>query len=412
MALLLIGCQTGREPVPVPVQEPITVVTVDVTPLPTAQNPTAIPAETPVPVTPSPVPTDTPAPSAEELLRAYIDGMTLEEKIGQLCMFGFSGTETVSTKFQKILETYHVGNIILYGMNIDRTNDDGGFDQCRSLIESVKAASASEIPLLISIDVEGGTVKRFEWPKSLESARTLGKKNDTERARAQFARIGEGLRSVGINVDLAPVLDVTADSDHFLGARVISSDPDVTSRIGRACIEGLHDSNVLSFVKHYPGHGAVNIDSHEETPVSDRTLDELLNYDLIPFADAVTGGADGVMVGHLLFQRIDDEHIASQSYVFITQILRDELDFEGVVISDDFRMAGLRKQTSLEEGAVQFLLAGGDLILCGANHDYQRAILDGLYAAVKSGRLTEERIDESVFRILSAKLRVADSPWY
>ena len=114
------------------------------------------------------------------------------------------------------------------------------------------------------------------------------------------------------------------------------------------------------------------------------------------------------MVGHLLFEAIDDEHIASQSYVFITELIREEFGFEGIVMSDDFRMAGLRKQVSLDQAAVQFVLAGGDLILCGAEHSYQRMILDGLYAAVADGTIPEERLNESVYRILSAKLRVTD----
>lgn len=404
MALLLIGCQTVPAPPPV-VQEPILVVTVRPT-----NAPTDAPADTPVPTpSPSPVPTDTPAPSEAELLRAYIAGMTLEEKLGQLCMFGFSGTETVSDTFADLMRQYHIGNVILYGQNIVRTNGDGGFAQCRALTDSVRAASDSEIPLLISIDLEGGTVKRFEWARALDSARTLGQKNDAERAEALFTRIGDGLVSAGITVDLAPVLDMAPDPDsHFLGSRIISADPDITARIGAACVRGLHAANVLSIVKHFPGHGAVNTDSHEKTPVSHKTADALWAYDLIPFRAVLDSGADGVMVGHLLFDAIDDEHIASQSFVFITEFLRWELGFEGIVMSDDFRMAGLRSQTSLGEGAVQFLLAGGDLILCGAKHDYQRQILSGLYDAVKSGTLSEARIDESVFRILSAKLRVTD----
>ena len=135
------------------------------------------------------------------------------------------------------------------------------------------------------------------------------------------------------------------------------------------------------------------------------SLDALSLYELSPFAQALSA-ADGVMVAHISYPKIDDEHIASQSEVFITGILRGSFHFDGIVMSDDFRMAGLRKQTSLKDAAVQFIRAGGDLILCGANHSYQKQILEGLYEAVERGALTEERLNESVYRILSAKIRV------
>ena len=407
-ALLLCGCRAEQSAVPPLTPEPIIVIAT--APPDVSAVPVATPPGTAAPVTESPLPSDVPE---YDLLRERISRMTLQEKIGQICMFGFSGTKAVSSTFSKMLQEDCIGNVILYGQNINRDKSDGGFSDCRKLTDSIRAAMGTDIPPLISIDVEGGTVTRFHWSKSLDSARTLGKKNDTDRARAQFARIGEGLREAGVNMDLAPVLDITDNASHFLGTRVISSDPEITATIGIACIEGLHDANVLSFVKHFPGHGAIDTDSHDKTPVSRKSLDSLRGYDLIPFEVGLRE-ADGVLVGHLLFSAVDDAHIASQSFRFITELLRWEYGFDGIVMSDDFRMEGLRKQTSLGEGAVQFLLAGGDLILCGANHDYQREILNGLWDAVSTGRLTETRLDESVYRILAAKERLGllnESEW-
>lgn len=413
--LLTIGCQMNVASDPIVVQD---------IPKNTAKPSLSLntaapsPAETPVPTlqptpaptpSPSPSPSPTPEPTQEERLLAFIASMTLEEKIGQLCMFGFSGTKTVSSEFAGLMKTYNIGNVILYGQNIARGNKDGGFSQCRNLTASIRAANSSGIPLLISTDVEGGTVTRFKWKKSLESARTLGKKKNTDRARNEFLYIGTGLRESGINVDLAPVLDISKHpDDHFLGKRIISSDPDIASEIGIACIDGLHDADVLSIVKHFPGHGAANTDSHDKTPVVTKSFDTLCSYDLVPFQAAVRHGVDGVMVAHIRYELLDDRFIASQSQTIIQGLLRNEYGFSGIVISDDFRMAGLRNQSSLDQAAVRFLLAGGDLILCGANHSYQKTILKGLYDAVENGVLTEARIDESVFRILSAKLRVTD----
>ncbi len=412
LTLLLAGCRPDTAPdtvihvTPVPSPAAVTAVPPRDTSLPATPVPTEMPTPEP---TEEPTPSPTPEPTLEERIRAYISSMTVEEKVGQLCMFGFSGTKSVSSEFSQIMRDYHIGSVILYGQNIARGNSDGGFKQCLELTDSIRAASESAIPLLISTDVEGGTVTRFKWKKSLESGRTLGKKMDTERAKNEFLYIGEGLLSAGINVDLAPVLDVSKDPDsHFMGKRIISSDENTVSEIGAACVDGLHEAGVLSIVKHFPGHGSTNTDSHDTTPKVSKSYDSLRSYDFVPFRNVLRYGADGVMVSHILFESIDSDHIASQSSVVIGELLRGEYEFDGIVMSDDFRMAGLRNRTSLDKAAVRFLLAGGDLILCGANHEYQKKILTGIYNALQDGTLTEERIDESVYRILSAKLLVTD----
>ncbi len=383
--------------------------------VPPEQTPQVIltpsPSPTPPPTpTPSPAPTASPTPAPqtpEEILAAYAARMSVEDKIGQLCMFGFSGTSGVSDAFAAIMAQYRIGNVILYGSNIVRDNGDGGFSQCASLTEDIRLHNASDIPLLISTDVEGGNVTRFKWPSWPTHASTLGSRGDTGRAADQFYMIGDGLLSVGINTDLAPVMDVAHDPDStFLGKRIISPDADTASEIGAACIAGLHDAGCLSIVKHFPGHGATTQDTHQTTPVVTKTLDDLTSYELVPFEAAVQAGADGVMIAHISYPNIDPAHIASMSSVFISDVLRGQLGFAGFVMSDDFRMAGLRSRYALSDAAVQFILAGGDLILCGANHEYQQSILDGLYAAVADGTLTEARLNQSVVRILTAKMRV------
>ena len=161
-------------------------------------------------------------------------------------------------------------------------------------------------------------------------------------------------------------------------------------------------------VKHFPGHGATAADSHNVTPVVKKGLAELRAYELVPFERAVAAGADGVMMAHILYPEVAPDCIASLSEIFLTDILRGEMGFEGLILADDFRMNGLRSQASLEQAAVRFILAGGDLVLCGANHDYQRAILKGLTEAVENGTISEERLNESVVRVLTAKMKVSD----
>ena len=425
LMLLLVGCgegtPSGGQIAYIPA-EPTADLTGHVTDAPAATAaplftavptivPTAVPTATPVPTPtpePTPEPTATPVP-VEAKLQRYVAGMTDKEKIGQLVMFGFSGTKAVSSEFAKIMADYAIGNVILYGANISRDDGDGGFDRCAKLTADVRAHNATDIPLLISTDVEGGYVTRFRWRTKTQSADVLGSNNDTEAAQLQFERIATALCDVGINTDLAPVLDVAkSPSKTFLGKRIISSDEQVVARIGCACVEGLQIGGCLSIVKHFPGHGATAADSHNTTPVVKKTLEELEGYELYPFRQAVSAGVDGVMVAHISYPEIDPNYIASQSEILISDLLRGDMGFEGIVMSDDFRMDGLRSKTNLEQAAVRFILAGGDLILCGANHTYQRSILKGLTDAVASGTISEARLNESVIRLLTAKMKITD----
>ena len=415
LLLLLAGCG-ARQGADGPIAYiPAGPSAVDLTDAPATAAPLFTPAPTPVPTrsptaTPEPTPTPTPTPVPLEVkLRQYVAGMTDREKIGQLVMFGFSGTQKVSSEFAGIMADYAVGNVILYGPNIARDDKDGGFDRCARLTEDIRAHSATEIPLLISIDVEGGTVTRFRWRTKTLSAQTLGRQNDAEAARLQFQRIATALFDVGINTDLAPVMDVARDpSKTVLGQRIISSDAETAARMGCACIEGLQTGGCLSVVKHFPGHGATSADSHDTTPVVKKSLEELRGYELGPFEQAVAAGVDGIMMAHILYPKIDPDRIASQSEIIMTDLLRGEMGFEGIIMADDFRMNGLRSKASPDQAAVRFILAGGDLILCGAKHDYQRSILKGLTDAVADGTISEERLDESVVRILTAKMKVTD----
>lgn len=373
-------------------------------------EPTNAPTASPTP-TPEPTPEPTPLPeTADDLLRVYISDMTTEDKIGQLALFGFSGTNTPSSTFVELLEKYRIGNIILYGANIVSGDNDGGFGRCAKLVESCKTNLGTEIAPLVAIDVEGGNVVRFRWDSWPDSARSLGRSGDTAAAEEQFAYIGRKLVHSGINVNLAPVLDVAENPMRtFLETRIISADARIVSDIGAAVVKGLHDVGCLSTAKHFPGHGGTNADSHDTTPVVNRTAQELVNYDLVPFTQAIVSGVDAILVAHISYPALDDADIASMSKPIITGLLREQMGFaNGIVISDDFRMTGLTSRYDVGKAAVQFILAGGDLIMCGPQHDKQQAIMDALLAAAEDGTLSQTRINESVFRILKKKLMVTD----
>jgi beta-N-acetylhexosaminidase len=364
---------------------------------------TASPEATP---TAEPTPTQEPSPvTAEEWVTAYMKTMTTQEKLGQLVMFGFSGTTEVQNPFSEIWSNYSVGNAILYGPNIKSSNSDGGFAQAKKLTEQIANRVNSDIPPLIGIDVEGGSVVRFRWNPQPVSARSLGRRRDADYARQQFETIGSKLVSVGINIDLAPVLDVSENPmDTFLETRIISEDASIAAAIGSSIIEGLQAGGCLSCAKHFPGHGGTNEDSHEVTPVVEKTLEELKNYDLVPFASAIESGVDAIMTSHVLYPALDSTDIASMSKPILRDLLRGEMGFDGIIISDDFRMDGLTTRYEVGDAAVRFLLAGGDIILCGAVSEKQQAIVDALNSAAADGRLTQARIDESVRRVLLQKL--------
>ena len=364
---------------------------------------TASPEATP---TAEPTPTHEPSPvTAEEWVSAYMKTMTTQEKLGQLVMFGFSGTTEVQNPFAEIWSNYSVGNAILYGPNIKSSNNDGGFAQAKKLTEQIAQSVNNDIPPLVGIDVEGGSVVRFRWNPQPVSARSLGRRRDADYAKQQFETIGEKLVSVGINIDLAPVLDVSQNPmDTFLETRIISEDASITAAIGSSIIEGLHAGGCLSCAKHFPGHGGTNEDSHAVTPVVDKSLEALQSYDLVPFASAIASGVDAIMTSHVLYPALDSTDIASMSKPILTDLLRGEMGFDGIIISDDFRMEGLTTRYEVGDAAVRFILAGGDVILCGAVSEKQQAIADALNSAAADGRLTQARIDESVRRVLLQKL--------
>lgn len=376
-----------------------------VTPLPTVTPvPTPVPTSTPAPTaTPSPVPTATPV-TLEAWLTEYVVQMSVQDKLGQMALFGFSGTHAPGSGYVENQQNYHVGNIILYGANISSGNGDGGFAQCAGLIESARETVPGEIPPFVAIDIEGGSVTRFHWPTWPLSGRSLGKR-EPGFAYEQFYNIGQKLLSTGINVNLAPVLDVMDNANStFFRTRIISGDAEVVTRIGTAIIEGLHDSGCMATAKHFPGHGGTTRDSHDTTPVVELSADALASRDLVPFAAAIDSGVDIVLVAHILYPALDESDIASMSEPVITGLLREQMGFTGVVMSDDFRMGGLTSRYSAGDAAVRFVQAGGDLIMCGAQYDRQAAIMRGLTEAVEDGTISEARINESVYRILLKKI--------
>lgn len=353
--------------------------------------------------TPEPTPTPTPEPTpdpvqvkAEELL----SGMTLREKLCQLMIVrpetltGESPVTAAGETTRLALESYPVGGLIYSVDNLVTQ------EQTREMITNTQ--SYSEIPLFISADEEGGNVGRLmyklgtTWVNDMYSYKDMGE--DTAYANAYT--IGSDMVSCLFNTDFAPVADVWTNPENtVIGDRAYSDNFTQASELVAAAVRGFTDAGVVCCVKHFPGHGDTSTDTHEGAAVVDKSLDELRAGELLPFESGIDAGVDMVMVGHITVTAVDDEP-ATISKAVITGLLREELGWDGVVITDSLDMGALAGYDN-GEVCVKFLEAGGDILLGVPDIE---AALTALETAVTDGRLTESRIDESVMRILTLKI--------
>jgi beta-N-acetylhexosaminidase len=328
--------------------------------------------------------------------------MTLHEKI---CQLFFVAPEQFSkeTRVYKADKTFlcafsrfPVGGIILFSANIRK-------DEIASLNAGMQSAAAESngIGLFIGVDEEGGSVSRVANRLKLKEKQPAPAKVETpEDTFTSGQIIGGYLAAYGFNLDFAPVADVRSGVPGAeITVRSYGSNPEHVSRMVSRFTEGLHKQKIISVLKHFPGHGAVSGNTHEGAGVSLRTLEELRKADFIPFAAGIAAGADMVMVSHQIAENLDPERPASLSPTVIG-ILREELGFDGVIITDALRMKAVSEEYGSGEACVLALEAGADMLLLPYN--FTNAF-DSVTKAVKDGRLTEERIDESLSRILSLK---------
>lgn len=343
-----------------------------------------------------------PAP-APDAVRATVEKMSLDEKIGQMVIFGVDGT-TLSEQTKRNITERHVGGFIFYGNNIESTH------QAWSLFSDMKKANAgASLPLFLSADQEGGRVSRM--PKDIPAfpaSRDVGLTQSKPVAFRTGSTLGETMRAFGLNMNFAPVLDVNSNpSNPVIGDRSFGSTVQTVSGIGIEEMKGIQSSGVIPVVKHFPGHGDTSVDSHKELPVVNHDLSRLRQIEFAPFAEAVRQGADAVMAAHLLVPKLDPEAPASLSRVIIQDYLRGELGFQGVVVTDDMTMGAIAKSMSIEAAAVKAVQAGADIVLVGHDDAKQQAVLNALKQAVRDGIVTSQSIDDSVYRIAKLKQKAA-----
>lgn len=359
-------------------------------------------AETPVSTTEPATSSDTaskPPEPSEDPIKLQLAGMTLDEKVGQLLFFGFEGT-VLDGQSTEVIEKYKPGGLIVMGENVKSAS------QLLALVNTMKAESSKgRIPAFISVDEEGGRVSRMPPElKDIPPALTVGKTGSSDISYSVGGVIAEELKAFGFNMDFAPVLDIWSNPKNtVIGDRALGTDADTVGRLGVQVMKGISSKGIIPVVKHFPGHGDTTADSHLELPVSDSSLERLKSFELKPFAEAVGNGADAVMVAHILLPKVDSKYPASLSKTFITDILRKQMGFSGVVITDDLTMAAISKNYGLAEAAVISFKAGSDLILVVHGYDYEVTVAKALKNAVESGEISTDRLDESVYRILKLK---------
>ncbi|MBB6446155.1 beta-N-acetylhexosaminidase [Bacillus benzoevorans] len=325
--------------------------------------------------------------------------MSLEEKIGQMLFAGISGTE-MSDSTNRLINSYHVGGLIFYKNNIASTS------QIVTLQNEIRAANAGgRLPLLLGVDQEGGRISRLpNEVTNLPTSLAIGNVNNPAYAFEIGTLLGKEVKAFGFNLDFAPVLDVNSNPNNpVIGDRSFGKHPEMVSTLGVETMKGIESENVIPVVKHFPGHGDTSVDSHLELPTVNKSLAELEELELIPFAAAVENGADVVMAAHILLPKIDPTYPSSMSKVILTDMLREQLGFNGVIITDDMTMGAIADNYSIAQAAVQSVKAGSDIILVAHGENNIQAAAAAIKAAIENGEMKEERIDESVARIIRLK---------
>ena len=322
-----------------------------------------------------------------KVIEDRLAAMTLGEKVGQLFWARVPSNHQIED-----LQSYHLSGYILFGRDFEGRS----LEDIKALTKGYQAAA--KIPLLIGSDEEGGTVTRISsiLKTPFQSPMALYHQGGMEAVLSDTKQKSELLKSVGINAGLFPVADLARNHSAFIYDRTIGQDAQTTASYVQQIVEELKKSKVGSTLKHFPGYGD-NGDSHTAIIQDNRSLDELRQADFLPFRAGIDAGAGSVLVSHNILSKIDT--VPSSISPKITDLLRKELHFKGVIMTDDLDMAGLANFVSQEEAAFQVIVAGNDLIL-GSSYQTQ---IPYLLKKISSGELTEERIDESVRRILTWK---------
>ena len=307
---------------------------------------------------------------------------------------------------RSLAREFQLGGVTLFKRNIEAP------EQVAELNHDLQSLS-SELPLWVAVDQEGGRVARLhapftEWPPMA----TLGRSGDDKLAYRFAAALAMELKAVGITLDYAPVLDIhTNPRNPIIGDRALGEDAETVASLGAAVIRGFQDNGVAACGKHFPGHGDTSVDSHLALPIVEHPPDRIRRVECVPFREAILADVAFIMTAHVLVPSIDEEKPATLSRRIVQALLRDELQFPGVIVSDDLEMKAIAKTYTVPQAAVEAIAAGCDaLLVCSGDVDVQAATLEALVHAVEEERIPYKRLEDALTRLRRAKERFLTAP--
>jgi beta-N-acetylhexosaminidase len=325
-----------------------------------------------------------------------VEDMGVRDMVGQMFVVSVGGTEP-DYYIEKMVRERNIGGVILFGHNM---RSEGQVRDLTASLQRMSMRTEPAVPLFVAVDQEGGAVASAPWVAPQPAAAEIGGRGDPAEARAVAEEIGRDLLRAGVNTNFAPVVDTGFGA--AIGDRSYGEDPGLVSRMGSAAVEGYEGAGIASAAKHFPNHGPAVADSHRELPVVRHDMETLRSHDLPPFRAAVEAGVPMVMAGHLLYPAVDAERPASLSPRWMG-LLREEIGFDGVVVTDDLAMAGASGGGTPEKAAVEAVKAGADLLIVSSPPQQQADAYDAVVAAVESGGIPEERVRDSVRRLVEVK---------
>jgi beta-N-acetylhexosaminidase len=327
---------------------------------------------------------------------AGVEQMSVRSLVGQMFVISVGGTEP-DYYINKMIRERNIGGVLLFGYNM---KSEAQTKALTGALQDLSMRTEPSVPLLVAVDQEGGEVSSAPWVSRQPAAARVGARGDPAQARAIAEQMGRELLRAGVNTDLAPVVDTGFGA--AIGTRSFGEAPELVAEMGAASVEGFESAGVVSAAKHFPNHGPATSDSHADLPVVDHDPRTLRSYDLPPFEAAISAGVPMVMVGHLLYPAIDPERPTSLSPEAI-EMLREDLGFDGVVVTDDLAMAGASGGGPPARAAVEAVKAGADLLLISSPPQRQADAYDAVVGAVESGEIPRERVETSVERVLEVK---------
>jgi beta-N-acetylhexosaminidase len=335
----------------------------------------------------------------------FIVPSAIRRDIGQLLIGSLPG-KTISPELRSLARDFSLGGVILFARNIEAP------EQVAELSHDVQSL-ASTLPLWVSVDQEGGRVARLKAPFTVwPPMAALGRSGDVSLAKRFGKALATELRAVGITLDYAPVLDIhTNPKNPVIGDRALAEDAQMVARLGAAIVESLQSNGVAACGKHFPGHGDTSVDSHLELPLVEHPPDRIRRVELVPFREAITAGVAFIMTAHVLVPSLDEEKPATLSRGIVQAMLREELGYPGVILSDDLEMKAIAKSYAVPEAAVQAIAAGCDgLLICSGDVETQALTLEALVRAVEQDRIPYKRLEDALKRLRVAKERFLATP--